>query len=53
MIKSKDIQFAVQSIATAGGTTTLTWDSPYYTIFTGASNQTIVLPNATTMQTGH
>lgn len=52
MIKSKDIQFAVQSIATAGGTTTLTWDSPYYTIFTGASNQTIVLPNATTMQTG-
>jgi hypothetical protein len=52
MIKSKDIQFAVQSIATAGGTTTLTWDSPYYTIFTGASNQTIVLPNATTMQMG-
>lgn len=51
-IKSKDIIFATQSIATAGGTTTLTWDSPYYTIFTGTLNQTVVLPNATLMNTG-
>jgi len=51
-IQSKDITFATQSIATAGGTTTLTWDSPYYTIFTGTLNQTIVLPNATLMNTG-
>lgn len=51
-IKSKDIVFETRSIATAGGTTTLVWDSPFYTIFTGTLNQTIVLPNATTMNTG-
>jgi hypothetical protein len=38
-----------QSIATAGGTTTFTNQSPQYTIFTGTSGQTVVLPDATTL----
>lgn len=42
----------VQSVATAAGTTTLTSSSPYQTIFTGTSTQTVVLPNATTLTTG-
>jgi hypothetical protein len=46
--------FAVgqQSIATAGSTTTLTVNSPQYTIFTGSLAQNVVLPDARTLQTG-
>ncbi len=46
------LNLGVQSIATSGGTTTLTSGSPYYTIFTGSSTQSIVLPNATTLSVG-
>lgn len=48
-IHGKDLQLDISSIATAAGTTTLVWDSPFQTIFTGVTTQTIVLPNATTM----
>jgi hypothetical protein len=40
------------STATAGGTTTLTNASSYYQQFTGSSNQTVVLPVTSTLQTG-
>ena len=40
------------STATAGGTTTLTNSSSYYQQFTGSSNQTVVLPVTSTLQTG-
>lgn len=40
------------STATAGGSTTLTNTSSYYQQFTGSSNQTIVLPVTSTLQTG-
>lgn len=46
------LNLGLQSIATSGGTTTLTNTSPYYTVFTGSSTQSIVLPNATTLQVG-
>jgi len=39
----------ILSVATAGGTTTLTNSSPGYIVFTGASTQTCVLPDATTL----
>jgi hypothetical protein len=42
----------VQSIATGGTTTTLTVASPGLTQFTGTQNQTLVLPNATTLVNG-
>lgn len=51
-VKVTDILFQIQSIATSGGSTTLVWDSPYYTIFTGTLNHTVVLPDATTMFVG-
>lgn len=38
--------------ATAGGTTTLTASYKQYQIFTGTSNQTVQLPDATTMKNG-
>lgn len=38
--------------ATAGGTTTFTVASNYYQTFTGSANQTVALPNATTLGTG-
>lgn len=41
------------SIATAAGTTTLTVNSNYYQVFTGSTTQTVVLPNATTLNVGH
>jgi len=47
------IYLGVQSVATAAGTTTLTVTSPYHTIFTGTTTQTIVLPDATTLFLGH
>jgi hypothetical protein len=47
-LRAKDILFEFQSVATSGGSTTLTWDSPVETIFTGTLNHTLVLPNATT-----
>jgi hypothetical protein len=46
------LNLALQSIATAGTTTTLTVSSPYYTIFTGSTTQTCVLPAATTLGVG-
>lgn len=42
----------LQSVATTGGTTTLTVSSPVHTIFTGTSSQTLKLPNATTLSIG-
>jgi hypothetical protein len=41
-----------QTIATTGGTTTLTVSSPELTQFTGTTTQTAVMPNATTMANG-
>jgi len=43
------IYFGSQSVATAAGTTTLTVSSPYETVFTGTSTQTLKLPDATTL----
>jgi hypothetical protein len=40
------------STATAAGTTTLTNTSNYYQLFTGTTTQTVVLPVASTLQTG-
>ena len=40
------------STATAAGTTTLTSSSTYYQLFTGTTTQTVVLPVASTLQTG-
>jgi len=51
-LKAKDILFDFQTIATSGGSTTLTWDSTFETIFTGTLNHTLVLPNATTCYVG-
>lgn len=39
--------------AAAGGTTTLTVSSPQLQLFTGAANQTVVLPDVTTLTLGH
>ena len=44
--------YSFGTFATAGGTTTFTNVSPTIVQFTGASNQTLVLPDATTMQVG-
>ena len=41
------------STATAGGITTLTVSSTEIQSFTGVANQTLVLPNATTLTKGH
>ena len=46
------INLGLQSIATGGGTTTLTAATPYYTVFTGSQTQTVVLPDATTLSVG-
>jgi hypothetical protein len=46
------LSLGMQSIATAGSTTTFTNTTPYYTIFTGTQGQTVVLPNATTLKVG-
>jgi hypothetical protein len=43
----------VRTVATAGGTTTLTISDAKAQQFTGSSTQTVVLPNATTLQNGH
>jgi hypothetical protein len=40
------------STVTAAGTTTLTVSSAYFQVFTGTSNQTVVLPSATTLFIG-
>ena len=42
----------LQSVATAAGTTTLTSASPTHTVFTGATTQTLVLPDASTLAVG-
>lgn len=42
----------ITTTATAAGTTTLTVSSGYYQQFTGTTTQTIVLPNATTLNNG-
>jgi len=51
-LTANSLSLGMQSIATAGGTTTFTVASPYYTIFTGTQGQTLVLPNATTLAVG-
>jgi hypothetical protein len=51
-LTANSLSLGVQSIATSGGTTTLTVNSPYYTVFTGTQGQTLVLPNATTLNVG-
>ena len=43
---------STQSIATSGGTTTLTVASPVFTVFTGTLTQTVVFPDATTLAAG-
>jgi hypothetical protein len=43
----------VTTIVTAGATTTLTVASTKSQQFTGSTTQTVVLPNATTLQNGH
>jgi hypothetical protein len=43
----------VSTTPTAGATTTLTVASPANLQFTGATTQTVVMPNATTLQNGH
>jgi hypothetical protein len=49
-ILAKNVARTSQDIATAGGTTTLTASSiTGYIRFTGTQNQTVVLPNATTL----
>ena len=50
---ANNVNYGMQSIATATSTTTLTSSSPYYTVFTGITTQTIVLPDATTLSIGH
>ena len=52
IVTTNSLNLGLQSIATSGGTTTLTNASPYYTVFTGSSTQSIVLPNATTLAVG-
>jgi hypothetical protein len=46
------VNLALQSIATAAGTTTLTTASPFHTIFTGTTTQTVVLPAGTALSNG-
>lgn len=49
---SNAVNFGLQSVTTAAGTTTLTNSSPFLTILTGSTTQTVVLPNATTLANG-
>src|SRR5690606_23336479 len=42
----------VENTATAGGTTTLVYNSKKHQRFTGSSSQTVVLPSASTMRVG-
>jgi hypothetical protein len=46
------INLGLQTVATAGATTTLTNTSPFVTVFTGTLGQTFILPNATTLAVG-
>ena len=41
-----------QTFTTSSGTTSLTATSPYFTLFTGSSSQTVVLPSTSTLVTG-
>lgn len=50
---TQSVSYGRTATATAGGTTTLTATSTYYQVFTGSSNQTVVLPDATTLAVGH
>ena len=52
-VKYNNVILGYQAIATAGTTTTLTVTSPNYINFTGSSNQTCKLPNATTLSVGY
>lgn len=47
-----NIQGAYTTTATAAGTTTLTSSSTFLQVFTGATTQTVVMPDATTLVTG-
>jgi hypothetical protein len=47
-----NIQMGYTSTPTTGGTTTLTSQSTYQWIFTGSSNQTVVLPQTSTLALG-
>ena len=51
-ISANNIDLGFQAIATSGGTTTFTAATSYFTQFTGTSNQTLVLPDATTLVVG-
>ena len=51
-LKTNSLAVGFQSIVTNNTTTTFTITSPYYTIFTGSSNQIVVLPDATTLKLG-
>ena len=53
LIKANRLNLGWQTIATAGGTTTLTATSPYETEFTGTLAQNCDLPDATTLTVGH
>lgn len=52
MIKGPALIEGVTSTATAAGTTTLTKDSQTVQVFTGATTQTVTLPDATTLPVG-
>lgn len=51
--QANTVESAVTSTVTAAGTTTLTNASTPSQRFTGTTTQTVVLPDATTMNTGH
>ncbi len=53
LIKKLNLTGFLTSTATAAGTTTLTAASKYYQNFTGTTTQTVVLPDATTLDLGH
>lgn len=53
LIKKLNLTGFLTSTATAAGTTTLTSASKYYQNFTGTATQTVVLPDATTLELGH
>lgn len=50
--QGKHLVQGVTSTATAAGTTTLTVSSNHHQRFTGATTQTVVMPDATTMKNG-
>ena len=52
LVTLPSFSLGVQTIATAGGTTTFTASTVQYTVFTGTQGQTVVLPNATTLTVG-